>query len=154
MNESMDHDSSISPNNYAARRAAGNLPNNIRQTTPPGSHNPDESYDYDASDRHPDTSALEGEGATVEEVPDPLRTPDQPIEDDQSDSSSIMFDPDVDPEGFARRLDELAGSLEMGEEEARAIRWGPQLEDCVDESESEFSRLQHDDMTCEGGRLC
>jgi hypothetical protein len=151
MNESMDHDSSISPNNYAARRAAGNPPNN-NQTTPPGSHNPDESYDYDASDRHPDTSALDGNA--VEEVPDPLRTPDQPIEDDQSDSSSIMFDPDVDPEGFARRLDELAGSLEMGEEEARAIRWGPQLEDCVDESESNSSHSQHDDVTCERGRLC
>lgn len=45
--------------------------------------------------------------------------------DDMSDTSSAMFDPEADPEGWARRLDELAGVLEIGEEEARAMRWGP-----------------------------
>ncbi|OCF30459.1 hypothetical protein I316_07895 [Kwoniella heveanensis BCC8398] len=50
-------------------------------------------------------------------------------EDDEgyahSESSSAQYDPDADPEGFAQRLDELAGVLEVGEEEARAVRWGP-----------------------------
>ncbi|WVQ97742.1 hypothetical protein IAU59_004856 [Kwoniella sp. CBS 9459] len=45
----------------------------------------------------------------------------------QSESSSAQYDPDADPEGFAQRLDELAGVLEVGEEEARAIRWGPAM---------------------------
>ncbi|KAK8846656.1 hypothetical protein IAR55_005743 [Kwoniella newhampshirensis] len=45
----------------------------------------------------------------------------------QSESSSADYDPDADPEAFARRLDELAGVLEVGEEEARALRWGPAL---------------------------
>jgi hypothetical protein len=44
-----------------------------------------------------------------------------------SETSSAMFDPDADPEGWGRRLDELAGVLEMGEVEARAIRWGPAI---------------------------
>ena len=48
-------------------------------------------------------------------------------EDEGSDSSSAMFDREADPEGWARRLDELAGVLEVGEEEARAIRWGPTI---------------------------
>ncbi|WWD00242.1 hypothetical protein V866_007151 [Kwoniella sp. B9012] len=41
-----------------------------------------------------------------------------------SESSSAQYDPDADPEGFAQRLDELAGVLEIGEEESKAIRWG------------------------------
>ncbi|WVF70149.1 hypothetical protein IAT40_004937 [Kwoniella sp. CBS 6097] len=45
----------------------------------------------------------------------------------QSESSSAQYDPDADPEGFAQRLDELAGVLEVGEEEARALRWGPAM---------------------------
>ena len=48
-------------------------------------------------------------------------------QDAKSETSSVMFDYDVDPEGFARRLDELAGTLEVGEEEARALRWGPAI---------------------------
>lgn len=44
-----------------------------------------------------------------------------------SDTSSAMFDPEADPEGWAIRQDELAGVLEMGEEEARAIRWGSDM---------------------------
>ncbi|GFZ49046.1 hypothetical protein JCM24511_06796 [Saitozyma sp. JCM 24511] len=47
--------------------------------------------------------------------------------DVMSETSSAMFDPDADPEGWGRRLDELAGVLEMGEVEARAIRWGPPI---------------------------
>ena len=45
-----------------------------------------------------------------------------------SDSSSAMFEKDLDPEGWAERLDELAGVLEVGEEEARAMRWGLPLD--------------------------
>ncbi|WVQ83862.1 hypothetical protein IAT38_006006 [Cryptococcus sp. DSM 104549] len=46
-------------------------------------------------------------------------------EEGLSEGSSGMYDPDADPEAFARRLDELAGVLEMGEVEAKAMRWGP-----------------------------
>lgn len=42
-----------------------------------------------------------------------------------SETSSAMYDADADPTGFARRQDELAGIMEMGEEEARAMRRGP-----------------------------
>ncbi len=44
-----------------------------------------------------------------------------------SETSSAMFDREGDPEGWAKRLDELAGVLEVGEEEARAVRWGPAI---------------------------
>ena len=44
--------------------------------------------------------------------------------DGSSDTSSALFDPKADPDGFAKRLDELAGVLEVGEEEARALKWG------------------------------
>ncbi|BEJ17544.1 hypothetical protein CspHIS471_0609450 [Cutaneotrichosporon sp. HIS471] len=59
-------------------------------------------------------------------------------QDSFSERSSAVFDPDNDPAGFAERLDELAGVMEIGEEEARALRWGPNLggDDtplCVDE---------------------
>lgn len=46
-------------------------------------------------------------------------------EDAASETSSAMYDPQVDPEGFARRLNELAGMMEMSEEETRAMRQGP-----------------------------
>lgn len=45
----------------------------------------------------------------------------------ESDASSAAFDPDDDPEAWAERLDELAGTLEMSEAEARALRWGPAI---------------------------
>lgn len=41
--------------------------------------------------------------------------------------SSAAFDPDEDPEGWAERLDELAGVLEVSEAESRALRWGPAI---------------------------
>ena len=44
-----------------------------------------------------------------------------------SETSSALFDPEADPQGWAKRLDELAGVLEMDEEESRAMRWGPPL---------------------------
>lgn len=45
----------------------------------------------------------------------------------ESEGSSAVFDPDNDPAGFAERLDELAGVMEMGEVETRALRWGPSM---------------------------
>lgn len=45
-------------------------------------------------------------------------------DDAMSDTSSAMYDPEADPDAYARRLDELAGVLEMGEQEARSMRWG------------------------------
>lgn len=54
--------------------------------------------------------------------------PDNDIELDSYDTeSSNAFDPDEDPEGWAERIDELAGVLEMSEAEARALRWGPAI---------------------------
>lgn len=47
--------------------------------------------------------------------------------DGMSETSSAMYDPATDPEGFAKRLDELAGTLEISEEEARALRQGPAI---------------------------
>lgn len=44
-----------------------------------------------------------------------------------SETSSAMFDAEADPEGFAKRLDELAGVLEKSEEEVRALKWGPPI---------------------------
>jgi hypothetical protein len=46
-------------------------------------------------------------------------------EDGMSNTSSAMYDPAADPAEFAKRLDELAGILEMSEEESRALRQGP-----------------------------
>lgn len=52
---------------------------------------------------------------------------DEGGEETFSEGSSAVFDPDNDPAGFAERLDELAGVLEVREDEARAVRWGPDL---------------------------
>lgn len=47
--------------------------------------------------------------------------------DDASDGSSDLYDPDADPEAFAKRLDALAGVLEMNEVEATALKWDPPI---------------------------
>ena len=52
---------------------------------------------------------------------------DEGAEETFSEGSSAVFDADNDPAGFAERLDELAGVLEVREDEARAVRWGPDL---------------------------
>ncbi|WRT65098.1 uncharacterized protein IL334_002040 [Kwoniella shivajii] len=41
-----------------------------------------------------------------------------------SEGSSAQYDPEADPETFARRLDELAGILEISEQESNANKWG------------------------------
>nr|KIR86101.1 hypothetical protein I308_03634 [Cryptococcus tetragattii IND107] len=47
--------------------------------------------------------------------------------DDASDGSSDLYDPDADPEAFSKRLDELAGVLEMNEVEQTALKWDPPI---------------------------
>ncbi|EIW68622.1 hypothetical protein TREMEDRAFT_57164, partial [Tremella mesenterica DSM 1558] len=68
-----------------------------------------------AEEQHGEQVGEEGEGAEEEE------------EEAMSEGSSAEYDPETNPEEWANRLDELAGVLEVGEEEARAIRWGPAL---------------------------
>jgi hypothetical protein len=63
----------------------------------------------------------EGDGEGDEEVEEGEE------EDSLSDTSSAEYDPDADPEGFAKRLDELAGLREVGVVEERAVRGGPAL---------------------------
>jgi len=87
---------------------------------PPNLPEPDESFEGEwaegASPAEEEESGEVGEGDEGDEE-----------ECEGSEASSVMFDRDLDPEGWAKRLDELAGVLEMGEEEARALRWGPAL---------------------------
>jgi hypothetical protein len=85
----------------------------------------DESLDMDAADNCPEV--------------DVDVTFDEDDYDVASETSSGMFDPEADPEGWERRLDELAGELEMSEVEARALRWGPPMER-QKEGESECGR--------------
>lgn len=62
--------------------------------------------------------------------------------DAASETSSAMLDPVADPAGFAKRLNELAGELEVAELEARAIRWGPAISTQKDGQPSPCSRLR------------
>lgn len=80
-----------------------------------GSSAPDEAADREEDDEDDDE---DGSGEDEEEEEEG---------DGMSETSSAMYDPATDPEGFSRRLDELAGVLEMGEEEARAMRQGPMI---------------------------
>jgi hypothetical protein len=85
-------------------------------------------YEYpDVSGAQADASGQEGHGPADTTEGDIQEGAKEEGEDAKSETSSVMFDYDVDPEGFARRLDELAGTLEVGEEEARALRWGPEI---------------------------
>ena len=86
----------------------------------------------------PDESFYSGEGEWTEGA-SPVRVEDEGSqgevneaaeeEDDVegSETSSVIFNHEADPEGWAKRLDELAGVLETSEVEARAIRWGPAI---------------------------
>ncbi|WVW78802.1 hypothetical protein I302_100764 [Kwoniella bestiolae CBS 10118] len=94
-------DSFEQPNTWRAG-AGGASPPDISTST---------SYEY-AQHEEQDEEA-EGEGEEEEEG-----------SYEASESSSAQYDPEADPEGFAQRLDELAGVLEIGEEESKAIRWG------------------------------
>ncbi|KAK6904067.1 hypothetical protein I203_107581 [Kwoniella mangroviensis CBS 8507] len=91
-------------------------PNRWRATGDRGASPPDIStstaYDYGQQDEQEQDDEEEEEEVGVEGSYE------------ASESSSAQYDPDTDPEGFAQRLDELAGVLEIGEEESKAIRWG------------------------------
>ena len=86
----------------------------------------EESEDYEGheQDLGGPTDELEAEGEETE--PEPEDEGDSG-EDGMSDTSSADYDPIADPEGFTRRLDELAGSREVGVREERAVRGGPVL---------------------------
>lgn len=92
-------------------------------------------YEHEQDDVH-DEGELDDdeEGYEDEEGAEELEEREEEEEDigeeeaeegNASETSSAMYDADADPRGFARRQDELAGVMEMGEQEARAIRRGP-----------------------------
>ena len=77
---------------------------------------------------HAETSGVTDQRAEAQEEEEEEEEVEREEEGDaKSETSSVMYDPEVDPEGFARRLDELAGTLEVGQVEARALRWGPAI---------------------------
>ncbi|WWD21964.1 hypothetical protein CI109_106452 [Kwoniella shandongensis] len=100
-------------------------------SSPVGEGDASASYEYEGASGIPVEEGEEEEGEGEESYA-------------QSESSSADYDADADPEAFARRLDELAGVLEVGEEEARALRWGPAMgreRDAPDLPLSQFKAL-------------
>lgn len=104
-------------------------PQHTYQSQSPAGHRPASPPDMDASFG----SIPEDLDNTFEEQPEEGDNQDEEAEEEEgegdgaSETSSAVYDPKVDPEGFARRQDELAGLLEIGEEEVRVIRQGPIL---------------------------
>jgi hypothetical protein len=129
MNDSMEAENSISPSR--PRPQAGPAMEGVEGAT--SSPNPDLDQDHGSNNswyEYPDVSGVQADTSGVEtqaqgQGDTTAGMNDKEEGDGKSETSSVMFDYDVDPEGFARRLDELAGTLEVGEEEARALRWGP-----------------------------
>ena len=145
MDESMeDEDSLLSSSSFYPTTRGGPPP--ILPTLAPGRHQ-DASFDCPTHPRRvvPLAGRMPGSGPDEdedeeEEEEDPLDDEAERAEEEEedeadedgdgyaeSDTSSAMFDPDADPEGFAKRLDELAGVKEIGEEETRALKWGPPI---------------------------
>lgn len=99
----------------------------------------DESYLAGAAGGHAANLTMGSEGEVPPAVEESYEEADQtqelqPEEEEQEgdttypeSESSAAFDPDEDPEGWAERLDELAGVMEVSEAEARALRWGPAI---------------------------
>jgi hypothetical protein len=129
MNDSMEAENSISP--IRPRPQAPSAMEGVGGAT--SSPNPQLDQDHGSNNswyEYPDVSGVQADTSGVETQAQGETTAemnDKEEGDAKSETSSIMFDYDVDPEGFARRLDELAGTLEVGEEEARALRWGPAM---------------------------
>jgi hypothetical protein len=129
MNDSMEAENSISP--IRPRPQAPSAMEGVGGAT--SSPNPQLDQDHGSNNswyEYPDVSGVQADTSGVEAPAQGDTTAemnDKEEGDAKSETSSIMFDYDVDPEGFARRLDELAGTLEVGEEEARALRWGPAM---------------------------
>lgn len=130
-------DSLLSTASYYPSRSNGHRP------IPPSFSRADSSFSYPV--RQPasshstpwrgnaeDVSIFQGQ-EDQEEEEGPEEEEEEEIgeeEDDDlggSETSSIMFDAEADPEGFAKRLDELAGVLEKSEQEVRALKWGPPI---------------------------
>jgi hypothetical protein len=133
MDTSIDEDTSISPSGPSRYRSAGlGLGLNVHGAQ----ISPESSYEYPNPVGGHDESSLfqsghgqQSSGAVGANAQSGAEGGAE-VEGDgegHSETSSAMFDPDADPEGFARRQDELAGVLEMGEKEAKAIRWGPAI---------------------------
>jgi hypothetical protein len=79
----------------------------------------EESHEYDNEESGEEAGEEEeGEGAAEEDDADGDA-------DAVSEGSSADYDRLTDPVGYAKRLDGLAGVLEMREDEARAMKWGP-----------------------------
>ncbi|ODN96463.1 hypothetical protein L198_04177 [Cryptococcus wingfieldii CBS 7118] len=78
--------------------------------------------DEEDEDEEEPSTAMTGIAAAGDETFD-----EEEAGDDEagSDGSSEQYDPEGDPETFAKRLDELAGVLERGEVEAGELKWGP-----------------------------
>ncbi|WWC87152.1 uncharacterized protein L201_002038 [Kwoniella dendrophila CBS 6074] len=73
------------------------------------------SYGYDQDEQEEGVEGVEERDGEPEE---------QEGSYEASEGSSAQYDPDTDPEGFAQRLDELAGVLEITPAESNAIKWG------------------------------
>jgi hypothetical protein len=140
MNESMESgNSSVSPTNVPRRLQRPTIPAEPAQRASPSpAPSPNSSwYEYpDASGTHADAQIPAGASSVPHEEDEEGEEREEEDEEEvereeeasaKSETSSVMYDPEVDPEGFARRLDELAGTLEVGQEEARALRWGPAI---------------------------
>ena len=129
MNDSMEAENSISP--IRSRPQAPPAMEGVEGAT--SSPNPQLDQDHGSNNswyEYPDVSGVQADTSGIETQAQGETTAemnDKEEGDAKSETSSVMFDYDVDPEGFARRLDELAGTLEVGEEEARALRWGPAM---------------------------
>lgn len=135
-----DIDDSILPH-LASRRLLAPPPVGLGLSHPFPRNLPDpnESYEYalpGTSPAAPGAEADDEEGDEDEEVGDEEEEEAEESGDEEeegeedgtgSEGSSILFDRDMDPEGWAKRLDEIAGVLEMNEVENRAIRWGPAI---------------------------
>lgn len=91
-------------------------------------YNPNASgaYDEEVTQEEGDDEDEEGEGEGAEREGE-----GEGVEDEDGDAvsegSSADYDRVNDPEVYAKRLDGLAGVLEMREDEARAIKWGPSI---------------------------
>jgi hypothetical protein len=126
MDTSIDEDTSISPSGPSRHRGPGlGLGLNVHGAQ----LSPETSYEYpQASGGYDESSQLQvnADGDVTADA-DAAEEEGDEDGDAKSETSSAEFDPDTDPEGFARRQDELAGTLEVGEQEARALRWGPAI---------------------------
>jgi hypothetical protein len=164
MDDSMDEEPSrISTTSYYPAHTNGPRP------IPPSFSRADSSFSYPvrlhpsahSTPRHEeshDASGFQDEADHIEEERPEEEHDEQDHEEDEageegeemggSETSSVMFDAEADPEGFAKRLDELAGVLEKSEEEVRALKWGPPIGRCV---KGELSIARRLDCSYQGG---